>query len=347
VDRINAMLAASMFQAIIQMRRAAAWLLICCLCFAHPITVSAGTLSQALSVELLPIDVDPKRPERTTFGSLQLLSAFHLQSNDRRFGGLSGLSIGADSKLYAISDRGRWLSATISTDGNGALSKLVDWRIAPMLSPAKKPLTGRLADAEALTRTADGSFLVAFEGAHRIWRYPAPPETFHAPPSVLRMPPAVERAPGNSGLEGLTALPDGRLLALTEAFENPDRSLKGWLIDKRHWAELSYEPAKGFRVTDCAALDSGDVLVLERRYVPFGILSARIVLIKGGTLKPGARLIGKQLLRLEQPLAAENYEALAVQRTRQGTSVFIASDDNYGWFQQTLLLQFLLPDGEH
>jgi len=34
--------------------------------------------------------------------------------------------------------------------------------------------------------------------------------------------------------------------------------------------ELSYLPSEGFRVTDCAALSNGDVIVLERRYVPFG-----------------------------------------------------------------------------
>ncbi|HEY3166637.1 MAG TPA: hypothetical protein VGK57_05370, partial [Candidatus Binatia bacterium] len=54
-------------------------------------------------VELVPIDVDPKQPERKNFGSLTLLSAFQLESKDKRFGGLSGLSIGVDGKLYAVS----------------------------------------------------------------------------------------------------------------------------------------------------------------------------------------------------------------------------------------------------
>ena len=91
-------------------------------------------------------------------------------------------------------------------------------------------------------------------------------------------PAELSRAPRNGGLEGLTSLPDGRLLALTEEFANPDGSFKGWLLDGNQFAELSYLPAKGFRVTDCAALKNGDVLVLERRYVPFGILSARLTM---------------------------------------------------------------------
>jgi len=45
-------------------------------------------------------------------------------------------------------------------------------------------------------------------------------------------------------------------------------------------------------------------------------------------------------------LAAENYEGIAVEQTSKGTMIFIVSDDNYSSFQQTLLLQFLLPDAE-
>ena len=100
--------------------------------------------------------------------------------------------------------------------------------------------------------------------------------TFNSTPTPVAVPSRVARAPSNGGIEGFTLLPDGRLLALTEEFENPDGSFKGWLLDGSRFVELSYLPAEGFRVTDCAALTNGDVLVLERRYVPFGILSARL-----------------------------------------------------------------------
>jgi hypothetical protein len=275
---------------------------------------------------------------------LTLLSAFQLESKDKRFGGLSGLSVGADGKLYAISDRGYWLSASMQFDSNGALMNLVDWQIAPMLTTTKTPVTGRLRDAEALALAQDGSFLVAFEGNHRIWRYNPPPNTFNSTPVSVKIPLAIRRAPSNGGLEGLTLLPDGRLLILTEEFANADGSFKGWLIEEGKSAELSYVPADGFRVTDCAALPNGDVLVLERRYTLIAILSARITLVKADTVQPGAKLTGKELLRLEQPLAAENYEGIAIKQTSNGTMIFIVSDDNYSSFQQTLLLQFLLPN---
>ena len=295
---------------------------------------------------MLPIEVDPKRPERKQFGSLILLSAFQLQSKDKRFGGFSGLSIGKDGRLYAISDQGYWLSAKMQTNTDGVLTNLIDWQIAPILTTTRAAVSGRLRDAEALAPARDGSFLVGFEGAHRIWRYGPPPDTFESTPVPVQIPPATLRAPSNGGIEGLAMLPDGRLLALTEQYENSDGSFKGWLIDHDQFSELSYAPARGFRVTDCAALDNGDVLVLERRYVPFGILSARVTLVEFSNLQPGAKLAGKELLKLEQPLATENFEAIAAQQTSKGTMVFMVSDDNYSSFQQTLLLQFLLPRGE-
>ena len=298
-------------------------------------------------VELTVIDVDPKRPDRKTFGSLTLVSAFQLESKDKRFGGLSGLSVGTDGKLYAISDRGHWLSASMQLDSNGALMNLGNWQIAPMLRTTKTPVTGRLRDAEALTQARDGSFLVAFEGNHRIWRYNPPPNTFNSTPVSVEIPPAIRRAPSNGGIEGLAVLPNGRLLILTEEFKNPDGSFKGWLIEESKSAELSYVPAEGFRVTDCAALTNGDVLVLERRYALVAILSARITLVKANAIQPGAKLAGKELLNLEQPLAAENYEGIAVKQTSKGTIIFIVSDDNYSSFQQTLLLQFLLLNTDH
>ena len=301
--------------------------------------------SHAHVVEMTPIEVDPKHPERKNFGALTLLSAFHLQSKDKRFGGLSGLSVGTDGKLYAISDRGYWLSATMERDQNGTLVNLIDWQIAPLLTPANTPVEGALQDAEALTRTRDGSFLVAFEGVHRIWHYSAPPDTFESIPVPVPIPPLMARAPGNGGIEGLAVLPDRRLLALTEEFANPDGSFKGWIIDNDRFSELSYVPGHGFRVTDCAALNNGDVLVLERRYAPIGILSARLTLVKSESIRFGAKLVGKELLKLEQPLAVDNFEGLAVQETASGVMIFIVSDDNYSSFQETLLLQFLLSTG--
>jgi hypothetical protein len=294
-------------------------------------------------VELSPVELDPRNPGRKRFGALTLLSAFQLESGDKRFGGLSGLSVSRDGTMYFVSDNGYWVSAKMNADRNGALVNLTNWKIAPILGLDNKPVTGSLRDAEALAYLRDGSFLVGFEGEHRIWRYRPPPETFESTPVALAVPADLERAPTNGGIEGLTELPDGRLFALTEEFQNPDGSFKGWIIDANDFTEVTYLPAEGYRVTDAAALDTGDVLVLERRYRPLGIFSVRVVLVKSESIGRGARIAGRELLRLEAPLGVDNFEGIALQPHPNGTSIFIVSDDNYNPFEATLLYQFLLP----
>ena len=82
--------------------------------------------------------------------------------------------------------------------------------------------------------------------------------------------------------------------ALTEEFQNPDGSFKGWLTQGERFFELSCLPSEDFRVTDCG-IEPRDVIVLERRYVPFGILSARLKLVRGETVQPGTELLGEEL----------------------------------------------------
>ena len=294
-------------------------------------------------MELTTLDFDPNHPEQKNFGRLTFLSGFKLQSEDRRFGGLSGLAVGADGKLYAVSDKGYWITADMVFDSDAKLIDLKDWSIQPVLSTTGAPVRNPLHDAEGLARSSDGSLFVSFEKAHRIWRYPPPPLTSRSLPVAVPLPAEAEKAPSNGGLEGITFLPDGRLLALTETFRNPDGSFKGWVIAGEQFFALSYLPAEGFHVTDCAALSNGDVIVLERRYVPLGILSARLTLVRGSEIRPGAKLTGEELLRLEYPLNVDNFEGIAVQEDpAHGTLIYIVSDDNYHPLQRTLLLQFRL-----
>jgi hypothetical protein len=296
-------------------------------------------------VELLPIALDSRDPQRKEFGRLIFLNGFQLRSRDPRFGGLSGLTIGADGKLYSVSDRGYWISAQMSFDAEGRLRDLTGWNIQSILSTTGAPVTDPWHDAEALARAPDGSFLVAFEGFHRIWRYAPPPATFDSLPVPVPVPPDLAKAPFNGGLECTTVMPDGRILAVTEEYANPDGTFKGWLLEDERFEELSYLPTAGFRASDCAALKNGDVIFLERRYVPLGILFARLKLVRAVNIRPGAKLVGEELLRLEYPLEVDNFEGVAVQEDAlKGTTFYLVSDDNYNVFQRTLLLQFRLID---
>ena len=202
-------------------------------------------------VEATPFELDPETPDRKRFGGLTFLSGFELSSADSRFGGISGLTLSADGKtLYAVSDRGYWLSPRLSHNSTGRLIGLGAWKISPLLTPDGFSVSRRFRDAEALTKDTDGFFIVAFEGVHRLWRYPPAPLSFSSLPQYLPTPKELANAPSNGGLESVAALPDSRLLAITEQYKNPDGSLKGWLIEKDRFTPLNYVPSAGYRPSD-------------------------------------------------------------------------------------------------
>ena len=298
-------------------------------------------------VQLRPFEIESKENRRIEFDELKLLSAFELRSRHPHFGGISGLSIGADGRLYAVSDRGYWLSARMRHDSEGALLDLVDWQIKPILTPERTPSDGLLTDAEALARAPDGSFIVGFEQNHHLWRYLPPPMTFDSPAQPITPPSDLAKAPRNGGLECVTVLPNGDVFTIAEELQNKDESFKGWLIDDQQTMELSYLPSDGFRVSDCAALPNGNVIVLERQLSIFLAFSARLKLVRAASIQPHAMLSGEDLLRLEPPLRLDNFEGIAVREDAAGTLIYLISDDNFQPFQRTLLLQFRLPRADH
>jgi hypothetical protein len=156
----------------------------------------------------------------------------------------------------------------------------------------------------------------------------------------------VEGAPNNGGAEAVGILADGNLLLLTERYKNDDGNLKGWLLRGKQFSQLSYLQSDGFNPTDLAALTSGDMLLLERRYNRLWGASMRVRWLARESLKPGAQLKGKEVALFEPPLAIDNFEGLAVREDPKiGTLLYIISDDNYNPLQRTLLLQFrLLPE---
>ena len=70
--------------------------------------------------------------------------------------------------------------------------------------------------------------------------------------------------------------------------------------------------------------------------------TARLVVIDRDAIRPGASVTGREIATLAAPLLHDNYEALAVTREAGATIVWIASDDNREWFEQSLLLKFRL-----
>jgi hypothetical protein len=275
---------------------------------------------------------------RTAVDGLIFRGGLDLRSPDDRFGGLSALAVSADGgRLIALSDKGFRVEARLVHDGRGNLAGIDGVRLEPLRDTDGDRLKKKKkSDAESLAVTADG-LLVAFERRHRIWRYGG-----DGPPVPLASPPGLAKAPRNGGIEALTALADGRILALTENFTVAGGSV-GWVGDGQHWAGLVYVPADGFSATGAATLPDGDVLVLERAYSPLAGPAARLARVDRSAVAADALLVGRPIATLRPPLTVDNFEGVDARLDANGkTLVYLLSDDNFSPLQRTLLLMFEL-----
>ncbi|MFN8984342.1 MAG: esterase-like activity of phytase family protein [Alphaproteobacteria bacterium] len=275
-------------------------------------------------------------------GPLRALGGLVIDAKSLGGGGFSGVHLAPDLTLTLISDRGHWAEARLGLDGLTPIG-LAPLRHGPLHDEAGRPLPrGFNADAEALARLPNGTWLVAFERRHRIRAY----RRLDGPGVYVAAPPGLEAAPPNGGLESLALLQDGRLFAIAETFAPPERPelRHAWLGVPGRWVPLYWQPAPGFHPTDAAILPDGRALVLERRFSLLGGFAARLAMNAPEALRSaseGAVLRGEPILMLDDAaLPAENWEGIAVTRFGDQTLVALISDDNESVLQRSLLLLF-------
>jgi hypothetical protein len=290
------------------------------------------------------IQLDDSHSDRRDVGRLRYRGGLALMDSDADFGGLSGIEVTPDGRRFvAISDRGRVVNGLLDYDDAGDLTAVRDIVVMPLLDVDGRQVRGNRSDSEGLARLPDGRWAVSFEGWHRVELYPANPAGPVTPPlPKLPRPPGIQSVEGNSGLETVTALPDGRLLLLEEGLEANAGYNRAWLGGADGWASLGYRGKAPYRPTDAATLPNGDVVVLERRASILGGFGARIVRVRAADIKPGAELSGAdELAVLEQPLTTDNFEGISAVRRPDGkVMLYIVSDDNFWGFQRTLLMMF-------
>ena len=304
-----------------------------------------GRRSLLAGLALLPgcaaVATTPARP------FLEPLGALTLDTSAWGFGGFSGLHLAPDLTLTAVSDLARWWRAPLILR-EGLLTGLGQVRHGPLRDSAGAPLRrGTPGDAESLTRLPNGDWLVGFERQHRILRY----RDLAGPGVPFDAPPGLESAPGNGGLEGLTLLADGRLLALAEQLPGPagPESRAAWLGTiqgpRVAWRPTSHIPAPGLEPTDVAALPDGGALVLERRFSWLGGFTVRLARIAPQALGGAAPLTAETWLELPPDAPAENWEGVAVVQLGGRTLVALISDDNDSRLQESLLLLYTIRTG--
>jgi hypothetical protein len=297
----------------------------------------------ALPLQTSALQLNPEDRTQDRVGALHWRGGLAVTAEDARFGGLSDLELSADGKdLTAITDSGRWLSASLAYDTAGYLAGIDATAWGVLRDPQGRILSGkRRQDAEALARLADGSLLVGFERDHRLLRYPGghlggPGEGFAAPPGIWDLA-------ANGGIEALLALPDGRLLAFTEGHRAGDSYAVYLRGSAGAWERLGLKPSGLFVPTGAALLPSGDVLLLERRFTLLGGLGARLSRIPSGSIRPGVVLESEEIAELRPPLTLDNFEGVAVHQAPDGTTrITLLSDDNFSALQRTLIVQFEL-----
>jgi hypothetical protein len=298
-------------------------------------TCGAPRATEGAGTALPPIPLD---------GPLRSLGGFEIDGARLGAANLSGIHLDDDLVATLVDDRGRWAQARIDLR-DGRAHRLLPLAAGPLRDGAGRPLPpGRAADAESITRLPDGTWLVGFERWHRIRAY----RRLDGPGAYVEAPPGLDAAPPNGGLEALTLLADGRLLALTEELRPPGGPAlrQGWLGRPGRWTPFAWRPEPGFVPTDAAGLPDGGALVLERRFTWLTGFAARLVRVPPAALAaagPGRVLAGEEVLRLDgDPWPAENWEGVAA--TRHGGRVMLAlvADDNGSALQRSLMLLFAL-----
>ena len=309
------------------------------------LAAAAAVRADPIALDIRTVRLNAADRAQDLVGRLRYLGGLVLRSEDARFGGLSGLTLGAAGRrLVAVSDAGYWFEADLVIGDDGRLVGLENAALSPLRGRDGAPVEGKCAgDAEAVERRGDASYIVAFERDHRLWRYDVAGELAAARPIALESPPGLESVPSNRGIEALAVLGDSGLLAITEGATDGAGDLRGWLIGEGGASALGYRLTPFFRPTDMAVLPAGDVLILERSFIPPASLAARIRVVAAADIVPGARLRGAEIAHLEPPLIVDNFEGLAVHRDPRGRTVlYLVSDDNYNPLQRTLLLMFEL-----
>lgn len=289
-----------------------------------------------------PVILEPGHPPRTRLGALEFVGGLRFSSRDPAFGGYSAMAIAGD-RFTLLSDGG----LIFGFEMDGALRPR-NFRFGQLPGGPGTGWAKLDRDSESLTiDPVSRRAWVGFERFNQIWRYSADLSRVEA----YAAPTGMETWSKASGPEAMVRLRSGRFVVLAESPRplpgEPPRALMFDRDPTQHGARgfgFTYVPAEGYRPVDVAELPDGRLLVLERRFALRSGFTAKLALVDARTIRPGARVSGRVIATFAAPVVHDNFEGLAITREGRDTMVWIVSDDNQGWFQQTLLLKFRLID---
>jgi hypothetical protein len=319
------------------------WLLILALLWMNFPTSGPEPLTRFKPGEVLMIDrvaLDPSDPTRTRLGALTYLGGIRLRGTQPPFGGFSAMKVDGD-RFMLVSDAGDVLKFRMGGD----------WipRGVSFGQLSGGPGTGWLKidrDSESLTwNPATGQYWVGFEQYNAIWRFAADGRfEAHAEPAPMA------KWARNGGAESMVRLRSGDFLVISETSRPRKRKdvrlalrfLGDPIEPGTQFEKWSYIPPEGYDPTDMAELPDGRLLVLNRKVSLRDLFTAKLVIVDGRAVRKDAVVRGEEIATFAAPVQHDNFEALAVTREGEDTILWVASDDNQMWFEESLLLKFRL-----
>ena len=304
---------------------------------ADPFTVTSSPVSSFQTVG-----------SNTTFGPLEWRGGLTLESADTKFGGLSGLALSENcEKLVAVSDAGRWFTATLGYGEDGQLVSISGGQLAPIRDANGKPLRSKIhADAEALAFLGEGKYLVGFERRPRVGFYNLGKDGLNARFQLVKSPKSITEGPANGELEAVGRITGGAYkgyhIAISEKNRDDAGNIRGWLWKSWKTVLFTVEKLEDYDITDLAVLPGGDVLILERSFTRLSLPGMAIArfstsgIEQEGTVEPELLFEGRLL-----SYRIDNMEGIALCRRDGETRATLISDNNFNTsLQSTLLLQF-------
>ncbi len=306
-------------------------------------SLSPPAQAAPLVINTAPLPLNKADPAQTRVGELVYRGGLVLRTDNKDFGGISGMRVRADGVVLAVSDAGSWISFAL-IEKKEQLVGVTGIGLAPVLDQDGKPGTKINRDAESVEVGAVTS--ISFEGDHRVWMYndidPAKPETFNAPATQEWRLPAMRLWPSNGGAEAACELgPDKKRLAISEDAPGPSGSKDAHLASDTSEVRFGFLPEDGFKPTDCVALPGAqEGLILQRHFSPFTGVAASVGVADFATLQNGVTVKSREIARLAPPLSVDNMEGISFIERGNRKFIYIVSDDNFSGLQRTLLMKF-------
>jgi hypothetical protein len=299
-----------------------------------------------VAVTVEKAELNPAAPTQISYGQVRFRGGLELKSENKIFGGLSGIEVSETGDVLAITDAGAWLKAKLQLDAAGQLIGLSDIQMAAMRDLAGQPFGSKEeGDSEDIARLPDGRVAVSFEQKHRILIYDMDALGPEGPAQAGPVLAGTEYMHPNEGLEALAATADGRLVGIAE-YAPRGSGAPVWDVDSKPTASgaptAQAERPRGFGIVGLDRLPSGDFIDVERFFLPMvgPKIALRVIPAAGLTSSP-PNLAGEVIALLEAPLSLDNFEAVsAVPLPNGDVRLYLLSDNNFSPNQRTLLFAF-------